>query len=41
MTILMYAEKYAAFKAQGMTDAEARAGMERAYDQAVCSKSGR
>jgi hypothetical protein len=40
MTILMIGEKYAAFKAQGMTDAEARAAMERAYDQAVCSKTG-
>ena len=40
MTLLMIVEKFAAFKAQGMTEAEARAAMKRAYDQAVCSKTG-
>jgi hypothetical protein len=40
MTLLMTVEKFAAFKEQGMTEAEARAAMKRAYDQAVCSKTG-
>ena len=40
MTLPMTVEKFAAFKEQGMTEAEARAAMKRAYDQAVCSKTG-
>jgi hypothetical protein len=41
MTLLMCADKYATCIQQGKTDAEARAEMRRAYDQAVCSKSRR
>jgi hypothetical protein len=40
MTLLMTVEKFAAFKAQGMTEAEAQAAMKRAYYQTVCSKTG-
>ena len=39
--IVKNAANYVAFRRKGMTDAEARAAMERAYDQAVCRKSGR